>query len=657
MFEDSGVVAALNRVSSSIKFSLADKYKITDDAVRAQLLKVHGLSKENFDFIKNTEVMISSNISDASIDVNANKNETTMSGIFSEVTASINKIVGYRYLYRKMKEMYGKEEAKKLSGEMYDLSLAIADSTKILLPYCFSIDASKLVIKGRDFGVLPSKPPKRLSSYISALNETVHQFSNHLAGALALGSFFLDIAHILIYREKITFSGLKEEKNRKYVENCYQNFIHSVNHLSRNSVESPFTNVSIFDKTKLETLLADDNMGWYFSEEIKFEEVDKDKQKKYVVDYIAELQEIFMDFFDKGDPINAGKPYRFPICTLNISKKTNGNIKVVNEEFIKKATKHEIHRYNILVSEGSKVSSCCRLVNNFELFELGGQMNSFGGAGISLGSHRVVTINFNRIALEAETEEQYWNILEDRVNSASKILEAHRELLKDTIKLGLQPFMKSGWLRLDRMFSTFGMIGLVEANILLKEKFKSEKDFMELSLKMLNNKAKEFSMNTKNIYNIEQIPGESMAVKLCAVDKLLFGKDKVPYEMYANQFIPLWQDATVWERMEIDGKYNQLVTGGGIVHINIGEKITASQATKLIEFATKSGCEHFALNTVYSECTEGHVSFGDVNKCPVCGERIIEKYTRVVGFFVPVSSFNKVRREWEFPRRVSNTIG
>jgi anaerobic ribonucleoside-triphosphate reductase len=36
---------------------------------------------------------------------------------------------------------------------------------------------------------------------------------------------------------------------------------------------------------------------------------------------------------------------------------------------------------------------------------------------------------------------------------------------------------------------------------------------------------------------------------------------------------------------------------------------------------------------------------GDINKCPICGEDIIEKYTRVVGFFVPISSMNKTRRE------------
>jgi anaerobic ribonucleoside-triphosphate reductase len=45
------------------------------------------------------------------------------------------------------------------------------------------------------------------------------------------------------------------------------------------------------------------------------------------------------------------------------------------------------------------------------------------------------------------------------------------------------------------------------------------------------------------------------------------------------------------------------------------------------------------------------MNFGDLSKCPTCGADIIDKYTRVVGFFVPVSSMNKTRREWEIPRR------
>ena len=106
---------------------------------------------------------------------------------------------------------------------------------------CWALDASKLVTVGREFGVLKSKPAKRVSSYISMLCETIHQMSNHLAGAIAIGSFFLDLAHLMIYKERRTLNELRTDKRiRKTIENEIQQFIHSINHLSRNGAESPF---------------------------------------------------------------------------------------------------------------------------------------------------------------------------------------------------------------------------------------------------------------------------------------------------------------------------------------------------------------------------------------------------------------------------------
>ena len=978
MFTDSNITKALFRVNTSLSQSLTAKHGAHDWADTASsILKIHGLHESNFDFIDHTETFLTNNNADVSIDANANKTETTIVGTLAEITHPVNKLVGYRYLYRQMKEMYGRDEANRLTGEMYDMSLALADSTKILLPYCFSLDASKIVVYGRNFGTVPSAPPKRLSSYIAALNETIHQISNHVAGALAVGSFFFDIAHVLLYREKFTLEDLFTTEKRKYVENCIQSFVHSVNHLSRNALESPFTNVSVFDRVKLETFLLEENMGWYF--------VDSDKE--YVINFILELQRIFLDFMDKGDPLNGGKNYRFPVVTANISKAQEGSrVDLLDEKFIDEISAREIYKYNILVSSGSKVASCCfdgdqkvlsryenesprlstfvglynnpqkdkylvlnggvwakakivkvaradrklykvktsngktmvmtedhlnptfsgqdvradrlttddylmvatrpaaavpeasmnltyddgvligaylgngssafgdsnqiafsfsrekwavlkshfdavvsrfddttvfhagasyndvvpvttasrkmkqfiqmwvsgrtsgeknlnldcllqsvefrkgiieglyatdggnndriyttstslvdaiealltslgipsaidvsnrvdehvyplfcirrytsehesnqtgvykvkhnslyfrvvsieevattdeyvycfemeekdnpyftlpggvvthncRLLNNFELLELGGQMNSFGGAGISLGSHRVVTINFNRVALEASSVEHYKEILAKRINSASMILEAHRVLIKKLADRGLQPFMKNGWLRLDRMFSTFGVLGIVEAAETLKARFGLEEDPIATSLMLLNDMARDITIKTGNIYNIEQIPGESMAPKLAEVDRLIFGEEAVPYTMYSNQFVPLWKDSGLYERMREDGKYNQLFTGGGIVHFNLGEKVLPAQAKALIEYAAQVGCEHFALNPIYSECANGHTTFGKHVNCPTCGAEIVEYYTRVVGFFVPVSGFNKTRRNWEFPKR------
>lgn len=1005
MFEDSSITQSISRIKNALEFTLKSKYKIENPEASKKMLQIHGLNKEKFDFVNNVEEVISAGVADSSIDQNSNKNELTVAGIMNEATNSVNKVVGFRYLYRKMKDMYGKPVAKKLSGEMYDLSLAIADSTKILSPYCYSIDASKIVLEGRKFGQVPSAPPKRLASYIAALNETVHQLSNHLAGACAVGSIFLDAAYILLYREKISLFELKYSSEiKKYIENCFQSFVHSVNHLSRNSVESPFSNISVFDREKLLSILSNDNMGWYFDEIIE-EKKTKEEWISYVVDCILEIQEIFLQFFDKGDPLSGGRPYRFPVVTMNVSKRTeeDGSIALLDKKFIEKISEHEIYKYNIMVSEGSKVASCCfdesqkvllrnsekgemlvsikeaidvipnnsntkifhngfwksftkvkipytgymlkiqtsnnkeiivtpdhvlltlngekradelseedylmfstnslgsrnqkhseltyeqgfligcflgdgsymslkkgteriyrgitlslnkscvylikknvdkaikqfginyeskvcqgknnvvflfihntelakillnyvphniapnkyfnerllgssvacregilrglyetdggnsnriytvskrmlfqiealcttlgkntiineddrigevefhgkkfkknyvlncirvykksksksifykwknnsvfykikniektinssnfvycfnmkdesdpyftlpngiithncRLISDTEMLSLGNQMNSFGGSAISLGSHRVITVNINRIALEATDEENFFEILKERIHDSALILKAHKELLKDTMSWGLQPFMKNGWIRMNRLFSTFGILGIVEARDTLQRKFSIKGDAIEKILKFFNERVNVESAENNIFGNIEQIPGETMAIKLAKADRILFGEENVPNKIYANQFIPLWENATIWERMDADGKYNKMFTGGGICHFSLGERITSVQINKIIEYACTSGCEHFALNSVYSECEEGHNSFGNFKMCPVCGKNIVEKYTRVVGFMTPVSSWNKERREWEFPKRIFNGI-
>lgn len=615
-----------------------------------EILKIHGMSDEDFDVINKAHKLIVNKINDESADPNANKDNKTISSIMVEANIPNNKAVGYDFLYRKMVEKYGKNEAKRLSGLMYDFSLPIHDSSNILKFYCWALDASHIVFEGRPFGMLKSTKPKTIQSYVSALNETVHQMSNVLAGAVAVGTFFSDLAYILINREKLPLQQLKTQATeKKRLENAMQNFVHSVNHLSRASNESPFTNVSVFDRPKLRAIFAEDNMGWILHTE------EGEIELEYFLDYIEEVQDVFLNFFDKGDPLENGTPYRFPVVTIAISKDINNKIDKDSASFLSKICKLDISRYNIFTSLGMKICSCCRLVNDAELNSVGSQVNSFGGSAISMGSHRVVLVNLNRISLLTKnlSKETFYDLLNKRVEDAVKILYAHRELLKELDKSELNPFIKLGWINPRKMFSTVGLIGFQETldtfnNNKVKE---SEKIKMEGILTDINKEVKRLSTLYNMPINIEQVPGEAMAVRLADVDRILYGEELVPYKLYSNQFIPLWEDATLWERMDVDGKYNQKINGGGIVHFNLGEKTTPQQNEMLIRYAINSGCEHFALNAVYSQCENGHTSFGDLSTCPTCGGKITDKLTRVVGFFTRVSSWNKTRREWEFPRR------
>lgn len=815
-FDSSSVNAALTRIKNTLNYSLKENYGIEDPEITERFLHLHGLDKSRFDFINNFETLIEKGIADESVDTNANKCDKSITGFFSETAMPINKLVGYRYLYRKLKELYGKKEAKRLSGEMYDMSLALADSSNILKPYCYSINASKLVMEGRPFGSLPSGIPHRVSSYINTLCEIIHQLSNHTAGALAIASFHFDIAHVMIYREHKTLTDLKNPEYRKYIKNSYQCFVHSMNHLSRNAVESPFTNVSIFDRPKLRGLLGEDNLAWYFDKDDiidgspseALEDCGDKDWIEYIIEVILELEDIFMDVMDEGDKLHNNRPIEFPVSTINFSRVTdeNGNRSFADPEFVKHICEnHDIVRYNIYTSESLKIASCCfapntpltfinsdgevstmsigdyvetrldeelgnkdyvqrplpgdefintrhgqiipitgviklqnkwkrlikitfttgdevwctpdqkflllneelaeakdltegsllyrylevksvdsyesdepvydievgsedhifkiklpsghslrvencRLINDGELFELGGQVNSFGGTALSLGSHRVCTVNLRRISLECSSWEDYLNRLNHRMEDAAKVLLAHRSLLKDLIAKGTQPFMENGWLDLDRMFSTFGILGYYEADQDLRKRF-GEGNYLEDMIKFIDEKARELTTRYHNVYNVEQIPSESMAPRLAKCDRWLYGEEKVPEALYANQFVPLWEDVTLREKFEREGYIGSLLTGGGIVHFNLGEKVTPKQAYSIIEGALKAGCEHFALNSVYSVCNNDHFTLGKVQTCPHCNLPIENFLTRVVGFWTFTKNWSKEKREGDFERR------
>lgn len=666
----SSTTRTIKNIKKNIIATLKSNYPFVNGRVKEVadvILKKHGLHEDSFDFVNLFESGLHENINDISIDDNANKNEKVFRGYLNELEKSVDKLIGYDVLYRTMKDLYGEKEAKKLTGEMYTYALGLSDSSNVILPYCWALDASKLVTVGREFGVLKSKPAKRVSSYISMLCETIHQMSNHLAGAIAIGSFFLDLAHLMIYKERRTLNELRTDKRiRKMIENEVQQFIHSINHLSRNGAESPFTNVSIFDRPKLEGLISDDNYGWYFPNH-KAISTDNDLQdkmsnedfKKYVIDYITEIQNLFMDFFEKGDPLQNGMPYRFPIATVNFSKVKNestGKFEIQDKEFLKAVCKRDISRFNIFSSAGTKICSCCRLINDIEMLDFASQSNSLGGGGsISLGSHRVITINFQRIALECQSFEDYLNILSFRVEEAAKILKAHKLMLLKFTKEGYEPFIANGFINPKRLFSTFGLLGIYEANKTLRQKFDipEDRDITGEILDYFNTRVNDVSKQYGIIGNIEQIPGESFAVRLAEADKAIYGFGDDYYKLYANQFCPLYEDFTLAEKIKTDGKYNMKLTGGGIVHIQIATQTTPQQNEQLIKFACAEGCEHFALNRVYSRCKKcGKVYNTKVDKCD-CGAEgdDLERLTRVIGFFTPVSSWGKVRREWEFPRR------
>ena len=426
---------------------------------------------------------------------------------------------------------------------------------------CFSINASKLVMEGRPFGSLPSGVPHRVISYINALCETIHQLSNHLAGAIAAGSLFLDIAHVLIYREHKTLADLKNPEYRKYIGNSLQAFVHSVNMLSRNAVESPFTNVSVFDRMKLKALIDDDNMGWYFDKEDVLDGApdsaladcgDRDWHD-YICDVILELEDIFMDVMDNGDPLHDHRVIEFPVVTFNISRKKNDDATYAFEdpEWVKSfCEKHDIYRYNIYVSEGMKVASCCFAPNTPLTF-----INSDGEVStMSIGDY-----------VETRLDEELGNkdYVQKTLPGDEFINTRHGQIIPITGVIKLQ----NKWKRLIKItFTTGDEIWCTpdQKFLLLNEELAEAKDLTEGSLlyRYLEVKSVDSYESDEPVYDIEvgsedhifkiKLPsGHSTRVHNCFLGDQYFayvGEDgKIVYESF-NTFVSRYLDKDLGEK-------------------------------------------------------------------------------------------------------------
>lgn len=594
-------------------------YRSTD----VRLLELEGISPEYLNVQAMAHRYRDENSADMSVDSNANRNEgKTYCGYLHEVTSGWYKLQGYYDIYNKMVELYGVDRANELMKAIWHGDMYLHDSTAIQVPYCWACSTAFLLDKGTLWGQLYSLPPRRCHSFIDQVKELTIEVAQNIAGAVALGDLFVNYAYF-VQKEKM---DLTNPEDRKEIENDFQSLVHTLNKKLRPSHQSPFTNLSIFDRPNLALL---------------FNEMRYPDGSKPDVELIYEIQKIFCEWFKHGDPVSQ-LPYRFPIVTLNL--RIDDKRKIIDQEAFDyfSAINLEKGGFNIYISSGNKIASCCRLINDLDI----AGTDSFGNGGVSLGSHRVVTINLARMGCTSGSFEQAMSRLDIELNRAKDVLCAHREMLHDGIKKGFLHLFNHGVMHMSRFFSTFGINGLYECLQELGTPITTEQGKMRAH-EMLNH-IKEFaqqcSRQTGNMFNVEQVPAESLAVKFAQKDAMLYGMN---YPLYANQFIPLWVNADIVDRIKLDGEFSRSLTGGGISHLNLGERLTSvNQMKKLIEYTVACGCEHFAVNYNYCVCANKHVTVaGPSTTCPLCGAAIIEQYTRIVGFWTPVSSWNKGRRK------------
>ena len=581
----------------------------------------------------------SGNMADVSSDPNANARNKDLRSFITEKNKPYDKLFGLSKTFLEIKKKWGLRTAKAWFEQEYSRGFYLNDASasSSYFGYCYAVDLTRLATEGlfylKDYN---AEAPKHLTTFLDDVIEFVSFLSNRQSGAVGLPNI---IIWSYYFWKKDCESGNYIKSYDYYLRQCFQKLIYRLNQPFLRIDQSAFTNVSIFDRRYIEGLFG----GVIYPDgSMVIDEIEN----------IIDCQKIFMEVVAE---IRHQQMFTFPVLTYSLLYKDG---KFMDEDFARWCSDHNVEWQdsNFFISDNVGVlSNCCRLLSDTSKLE--GFVNSIGGTALSIGSARVNTMNLVRIAYESKcNKKKYLSILADRTTLNCKVLYSIRHIIKRNIEKGLLPNYQDGALELSKQYMTIGILGLYEVMDLfgfirtdeLGNKYYTDEaiEFAEEIFKTINDIKDNFT--NEFTFNVESIPGENCAGTICEADNLLFEQDK--YYIYSNQWVPLREKCTIQEKCRLSSILDAKCSGGAIAHINIeGRFASNEQAWDMLNYVAKSGVIYSAFNTKIGVCSHKHASIG-TSSCPECGEPIVDHFTRVVGFYTPVSGYQKIRRK-EFSER------
>ncbi len=600
---------------------------------------INGVHSSQLDFSEFLSKFIQNDtMADATIDPNANARHKDIRSFMTEKGKSEDKLFGLNKIFLEIKEMWGLRTAKQWLEAEFSKALYLNDSsTASYFAYCWANDLTRLATEGLFFiSDYNNQPPKHLTTFFDDAIEFISFLSNRQSGAVGLPNILIWAYY---FWKNDVENGYYLKDPDTYLRQNFQKLIYRLNQPFLRIDQCAFTNISIFDRPYLESLFGG----------IEFPD------GSFVIDQIEELIKCQKVFMEVVSDVRKEQMFTFPVLTYSLLYKDG---KFQDEEFARWASNHNIEwsDSNFFVSgDVGVLSNCCRLLSDTK--KISGFINSIGGTALSIGSCRVSTINLVRIAYESKfNKKKYIEILKDRVLLDCKALASMRYILKRNIEKGLLPNYQDGAVELDKQFCTIGGIGMYEVmdlfGLIESDEFgnKSYSDeaveFATQILDTINDVKDHFECDFT--FNVEMIPAENCAGVICQADNLIYEQNK--YYIYSNQWIPLTEKCTIQEKCRLGSLFDAKCGGGCIAHIDIENRFPNEEtAWKMLNYVASKGVIYFAFTTKINVCQHKH-SFIGTKTCPVCGEQMTDQYARVVGFYTPVSGYQKIRKK-EFNAR------
>lgn len=581
-------------------------------------------------------------------EVNENSNMTySIQGLNNYISSHISK----NYWLNKIYSQEIQEAHAQGDFHIHDLNM--------LSVYCVGWDLKDLLMQGFTGvkGKIQCSPAKHFRTALGQVVNFLYTMQGEATGAQAFSNFDTLLAPFIRY------DGL----DYKQVKQAMQEFIFNLNVPTRTGFQTPFTNITM-----------DLTVPSYYKDQNVI--IGGEAMEETYGEFQHEMNLLNKAYFEvmmKGDM--TGQVFTFPIPTYNITKDFDWDSPDL-EGLWEMSAKYGIPYFSNFINSDMNPedarSMCCRLrIDNRELEYRGGGL--FGSNPLT-GSIGVVTMNLPRMAYLAKNEQDFLNILGEKMELAKESLEKKRKVLESFTDKDLYPYTKF-YLRDIRQrngcywknhFSTIGLVGMNEACLNLIGEGIGEETGREFALKVMDfmrEKIRNFQLETGNNYNLEATPAEGTSYRLAKMDKqklvnIKCANEEDYYEKSAKPFytnssqLPVNFTDDIFEVLDHQDDLQAKYTGGTVVHIYAGERIYDTKIMKQLvkKICTNYKLPYFTFSPTFSTCpTHGYVA-GEHFKCPKCGDDC-EVFSRVVGYIRPVKQWNEGKKT-EFEARKTFVI-
>lgn len=577
------------------------------------------------------------------VDANANvenKNITTLTGeLYKKDGIGINRL----RMWKKIKELYGQEQADKYIEQLESHLIYRHDETNPLLPYCTSITMYPFLFSGLEKIGGGSGAPHNLDSFCGEFVNLCFAIASQFAGAVSTPEFISYMDYFIrkdygndyyLHTDKVVDLSARHRTIDKVITDHFEQVAYSLNQpAAARNFQSIFWNIAYFDKPYFDGMFSEfvfpdgSSMQW---------------------ESVSWLQKRFMKWLNAE---RTKKILTFPVETLNL---LDDGKEYVDKEWADFAAEmlSQGHSFFIYHSDSvDSLASCCRLRNEM-------QDNTFsytlGAGGVSTGSKGVITINMNRLFhLSVQNNIDILDAVGDLVDDIHKYLISWNEILKEQQTAGLMPVYDAGFISLEKQFLTIGINGFVEGCEFLSMNISPDDaryvSFTNSVLKVIYDKNKA-ARTDELMFNTEYVPAENLGVKNAKWDK---ERGFNPRRDCYNSYFYIVEDETKpLDKFILHGRVmTQYLDGGSALHLNLNEHLSKDQYKQLLLTAVKTGCPYWTVNVPNTICNDcGHISKHHLDDCEKCGSKNLDYATRVIGYLKRVSSFSDARQKEEAKR-------